>query len=379
MYVMKRQVIAQRGIATLAALALILWAVGAHMFTHTAEAANLTSVSDTLSDTAPDSVSDHTIAFTTPNGMVTGGTFTVTFPGGFDASSIVLGDIDLSVGGSDQTLNAAAGAGEWGVSGLGTNTITFETPTDGGVASSTAIIVYIGQNGPNAGGTENQITNPSATTSYEISIGGTMQDSGATRVAIIENVLVTADVQSTLTFTISGVAGGATVNGSPTTTADASTNTTLPFGTLSAGTSKTLAQDLTVTTNAANGFSVTVYQDNNIESSTGADIDGFIDGSYENSPTAWTGPTPNINNEDTWGHWGLTSEDSDLNGDEFGSDLWVAASTTPREIFSHDDPADGTTADIGSTRVGYQIQISSLQEAGDDYNTTLTYVATPTF
>ena len=45
----------------------------------------------------------------------------------------------------------------------------------------------------------------------------------------------------------------------------------------------------------------------------------------------------------------------------------------------HDGPADGVTEDIGRVTVGYQIQITALQEAGDDYNTTLTYIATPTF
>ena len=42
-------------------------------------------------------------------------------------------------------------------------------------------------------------------------------------------------------------------------------------------------------------------------------------------------------------------------------------------------PADGTTAGIGAARIGYQVQISALQEAGDDYTTTLRYIATPTF
>ncbi len=40
---------------------------------------------------------------------------------------------------------------------------------------------------------------------------------------------------------------------------------------------------------------------------------------------------------------------------------------------------DGVTDDIGAAQVGYQIQITALQEAGDDYSTTLTYIATPTF
>jgi hypothetical protein len=139
-----------------------------------------------------------------------------------------------------------------------------------------------------------------------------------------------------------------------------------------------MAQRLNVTTNARNGFVVTVEQDQNLLSSTGADIDGFIDGAYTNTPAAWAAPTNSIANENTWGHWGLTSDD-DINTSEFGSALFVAASTTPRQIFSHAGPSDGVTNDIGSTTIGYQIQISPLQEAGDDYTTVLTYIATPTF
>jgi hypothetical protein len=142
---------------------------------------------------------------------------------------------------------------------------------------------------------------------------------------------------------------------------------------------KTLGQALTVTTNARNGFVVTVQQNQNLLSSTGADIDGFKDGAYNNTPTAWTAPTNSITDENSWGHWGLTSEDADLNSDEFGSALFVAASTTARQVFSHTGPADGTTVDKGATKVAYQIQITPLQEAGNDYSTVLTYIATPTF
>jgi hypothetical protein len=45
----------------------------------------------------------------------------------------------------------------------------------------------------------------------------------------------------------------------------------------------------------------------------------------------------------------------------------------------HDGPADGTTDGVGDAYIGYQVQISPLQEAGDDYTTTLRYVITPTF
>jgi hypothetical protein len=310
--------------------------------------------------------------------MLIGETFTITFPAQFDAADIIIDDVDLSVDSVDQTLEAVAGAGEWGVTGFSGNTLTFETPDDAGTASSSDIVVLIGTNA--AGPGVNQIVNPSATSSYEIVVGGTMADSGRTRVAIIENVLVTATINTSLLFEVFGVADGATVNGSAVTTSTTTTNTTLPFETLSAGVPKTLAQDLEVTTNAANGYVVTVYQDANLQSGTGADIDGFVDGNYTNTPQGWVAPSNVVSQENTWGHWGLTSEDATTTrAAEFGSDEWVAASTTPIIIMSHDSPSDGTTQGVGAARIGYQIEISALQEAGDDYNTTLTYVATPTF
>jgi hypothetical protein len=205
-----------------------------------------------------------------------------------------------------------------------------------------------------------------------------MADTGLTRVAILDGSVVTANVDTAFTFSVSGVASGSTVNGSPTTTATTTTATSVPFGTLAPNVSKTVAQDLSVTTNAVNGFVVTVQQTQNLLSVTGADIDGFANGAYTNTPTAWTAPTAQVANENTWGHWGLTSED-DLNGNEFSSNKWVAASTTPRQVFQNSSSADGVTANIGKTRIGYQAQVSGLQEAADDYNTTLIYVATPTF
>ncbi|MCD5381712.1 MAG: hypothetical protein LR017_00165 [Candidatus Pacebacteria bacterium] len=253
-----------------------------------------------------------------------------------------------------------------------------------GVASSTEITIRIGTNAVDSGTGSNQITNPSATSSYAIDIGkgaSTMQDSGQVRVAIIDEVTVTASVDTSLTFTVSGVGSGATVNSSPTTTAAATTNTTLPFGTLVDGVSKTLAQDLSVATNADNGFVVTVEQTGELQSSTGADINGFVDGSYTTTPTAWQSPSGTIGSLDTYGHWGLTSDDAvtPSRAAAFGANQWVSGSTTPIIIMEHTGPSDGLISGEGANRIGYQIEITALQEAGDDYTTTLRYVATPTF
>jgi len=377
MYVYKRQVTMQSGIATLTAIALVLWAVGDHMFT-VAEGANLTYVKDTLTDSHPSSLSNHTLEFLSPGALAAGNTITVTFPSQFTGtSSVTVGDVDLEINGVDETLVAGGPAAtEWGFVWSGA-TMTLTAGASESLAANATATIKIGSN---ANGGTKRLINTSATSSYEITLTAAT-NTAQTRVAIIENVLVTANVDTILTFIVYGTSTGTTVNGSPTTTATNTTSITLPFGTLAPNVSKTLAQDLTLATNAIHGYVVTVEQDQNLLSSTGADIDGFIDGAYTNTPAAWVAPTNNIAQENTWGHWGLTTTDTSLLGAgiDFAANQWVAASTTPRAIMAHNGPADGTTQSIGRATVGYQAQISALQEAGDDYNTTLTYIATPTF
>ena len=83
---------------------------------------------------------------------------------------------------------------------------------------------------------------------------------------------------------------------------------------------------------------------------------------------------------------GLTSDDTDLSSlggyNDFyhGGDAWFAGlnNTDPMPIMHHDGPSDGVTQDKGVANILYQVEVASLQEAGD-YETTLTYVCTPTF
>lgn len=360
MFVIPTQVgFTHRVVAMLVACATILWSLGVYS---TAQAANLTDVSDTLTDSGPSVVSGHDIKFTIPTGstLLNAGTTTITFPAGFTGvNTVVSGDLTVTVNGTPDPISGFLASGQ---------TISFS----GVAATATEDVRVVIADG--------KITNPgTASTSYEI-IVATPSDTGKTRVAIVDYVEVTAIVETTFDFVVAGLATSTAINGTSTT--GATTPTTIPFGILEADSIYTLGQQLSVSTNARNGFVVTVEQDGNLRSSTLADIDGFIDGAYTNTPVAWATPTESLLQENTWGHWGLTSNDSDLNAGEFtggGGNKWVAASTTPRQIFSHTGSADGTTQDYGQIEVAYQVQITPLQEAADDYNTTLMYIATPTF
>lgn len=368
-----------QAVAMTVGIALFLWSTGLPTLFRYAEASSITSASDVISNSAPSAVSNHTIAFTSASDMAAGDTITITFPEFFVLPAMAFDDVDITASGTDQTVAAANGSGIWGAVFSG-QILTLTSPNDEVNASNTPFVIEIGTNATFGVTGDAQITNPATTTSYRIDIGGTMPDSGQVRVAIIDQVTVSASVDTTLSFSVSGVDAGLTVNGSPTTTVATSTSTTLPYGTLPINTSETLAHDLSVTTNATQGYTVTVEQSGLLQSTTGATIDGFIDGSYTETPTAWQKPGALVADPATYGHWGLTSDDATTSrSQQFGSDQWVSGSTTPIVVMSHTGPADGVAPGIGTTRVGYQIEISALQEAGDDYTTTLRYIVTPTF
>ncbi len=363
-------------------LSLLLWVTGAPLyFSHNARAANLNLVSDTLTDSDLGVTSGHTIAFTNEsqfNGLGGQDTLRVTLDP--DGSNFQITDLDVADfwATTGLTVVSACGGGS-GEFTLATTTERFILSLCAGktVATSTPISLVISA-------TSSVITNPNSVNSYRIAVehleaGSAVLDSGDTRVAIIDDVVVTAAVATSFTFTISGVPAGVLVNGVTTSTTTATT--TIGFGVLptAANSSTTAAQRLNVSTNAVNGFTVTVKQDQDLTSSANNTINVFQDGLGTAAPAAWVAPANTLGSTDTYGHFGLTSDD-DINTSEYGTALFVGNfATTARAVFHHNGPSDGTTANIGSTTVAYRIAIGSLQEAGNDYTNTLTYVATPIF
>ena len=366
--------------AAIVAFAIILWSLGVPSLRF-AEAANVTTFSDTLSDSAPSAVSNHTIEFVTPTGLVGGEIISITFPAGFTGiDGLDFNDLDLSVNGSDEDLAAAAATTDWGVNASGP-VIDIESGTDT-IGAGATVTIEIGTNATNGATGDTQITNPATSTSYEIEVDVAGNDTGSTRVAIVDTVTVSASVDTLFTFEVTGVTSGTLVNTADSTGGD-TTATEIPFGELLADTASTAAQNLEVSTNAANGFVVTVQTDQQLSSANGADIDGFRNGNYDATPVAWESPGVTPGNENEYGHWGISSSDTTLTAglsDLYsGGDSFVSASTTPVEVFRHDGSSDGSVAGEGTAQVIYKVEISALQEAANDYTATLTYVATPVF
>lgn len=365
-------------IAFVLILSFLFWALNVPLFMNAkANAAQLTLVSDTLTDSDLSVLAGHTIRYTAATAATAGQVISIAFDpagGAFGMAFSSATATDIQAIGMTVVTSCGGGGDEVVPTGVGFGTVneSFDfTVCAGDTVSSGAKTIFIGTS-------TRLITNPGVANSYRIVVGGTWADSGETRVAIIDDVVVTAAVATSFTFTVNGTTTGIGVNG--TTTSTTTTATAIGFGTLSPGVVYTAAQRLEVTTNAVGGFSVTVRQDQNLTSATGADIDTFIDGAGTVAPATWQAPAGTLGSEATYGHFGVTTEDSTLSGgDTFGSNLWSGSIGSSTQVFYHNGPADGATAHQGRTVVGYQVQVSALQEAGNDYTNTLTYVATPIF
>ena len=266
---------------------------------------------------------------------------------------------------------------------------TISTSSDGYTCSGSSAS---GSASSTVSGVRNPNKSASAGTAdtYYVDISTNGGESVRVKFAIIEGVVVSATVDAILEFTVSGTSTGVTVKNVTTTVT--STPTTIPFGTLPlTPTSVVAAQELGVRTNASDGFFVYVFQDHDLRSAANDTIKCFSNGTCVNwsSASAWTAPSGDLNDEKTWGHFGFTSEDSRIQTDgtcststtgAYGNasdNKWAGFSGTGQApVMCYPRPFDSNKG--GKIKVGYRVEITALQPAGE-YSNTLTYIATPTY
>ena len=177
---------------------------------------------------------------------------------------------------------------------------------------------------------------------------------------------LTLTVDPTLTFSVNAVAAGQNCNGA--TSTQPSFATSIPFGYVTAAANQVVCQDLTASTNATNGYTITTRYTNkpiNSISQTIADAPGS-----NTTPSAFPAPGTEA--------YGYTTSDSTLNPangatNRFNSNLWAAMSTTPAEV------AFESAGDLSTTyRVGHQVGVSLTTKPGT-YTTTIIYTCTPIY
>lgn len=206
---------------------------------------------------------------------------------------------------------------------------------------------------------------------------------------ILEPMTVRGGVNPVLNFEVRGVDIGETVHGK---TINATTSPNLiAFRDIPINTPVLAAQDLFVRTNAAYGFVVFLIQNSDLEAireDRVYKIYCFASGKCKNyqQASSWIRPEGILGAPQTYGHLGITSEDNSLgencNQNFFGfgqGGRWAGLTVgLPAEIMRNCQPTDGETQHQGWTRVGFQVEVTPLQPAGE-YQTNFSYVITPIF
>lgn len=209
-------------------------------------------------------------------------------------------------------------------------------------------------------------------------------DNSTGRLAHIEAVRVTATVDPTISFTITGIAAGQTRCGTSTSVSTAAgTNAPLavPFGTMSLNTFKTLAHQLTVSTNATGGYAVTATENDQLGKDGGL-TPFIIDTACDSGPC--TQSTPQDWNTATNNGFGYSLQNVDAaaisfqyndSSRVFNSKQFAATAETeaPVSLFS-----STTVANAEDIYVCYRLSVGATQAAGD-YENQITYTATGTF
>lgn len=188
------------GVALLAAFVLAGFSI--------VQAAQISPISDTISDSAPSLLANHTISFTTTSAIPVSGRIIITPEDGDFTIPMAMNheDVDFSVGGADRDLDALPGAGAGAPDGVsiisGTSgSITITLNDTDGIPGGSEIVIEIGTQATHQVVGEEQIVNPAiAGQSYIVSVRtedamATTIDSARTHIMILDPVEIGAEVQ----------------------------------------------------------------------------------------------------------------------------------------------------------------------------------------
>ncbi len=354
-------------------------------FVKFSKAVQIQEASDILTRLKKGVPANHTIKLISPSGINPGETIVLTFADGFNLGTIDYTDIDLKINGAEKDLATFPSGEAWGVE-VSSQKITFING-DIAIPADALIEIKIGTHAFHQTVGDSQIVNPEIAAVYQIKIGGTFGDSGTIGVIILEEdqVVLAATVELVLRFVIEPLPtntqlGG--VNSAFTHSVQKATKASLPFGEQIPNQGIILGQRTKASTNAFNGYTVTVAQNQDMKSGVNK-IDAFP--ATNASPQPWEdsidpfGVIPNINT----GWLGYTTSDETLTGsnpDRFGrgtsrADYWAGftESNIPYEIAYH----KGVIYD-DIENIGFKAEVNIFQPAGD-YSSIITYTCTANF
>jgi hypothetical protein len=373
----------------------------------------------------------HTISFITPSTIPIGGTIVITFPGSANNTAS-----PSATTFAFNNLNNAGAAWNGSSTPIITNNVTCGASstvtapsltcvtTTGAVTAGTTVTIMIGctaQSGGVCTAASPRLINPTASStqcsgqtctagptndSWKVTLqttdGSNNLDSASTKINTIQSVQVQATVEPTLTFSITGLNNNINLNtdgtyglGScgalVTNSGINATATSVNLGIL-AGVTSLAAQQLSVSTNAANGYVITATSSGQLKNpATGFAINdangaGGLTANDTPAPATITAGTPAFGIHACGARSGALSGSSGI----AAGDIWVNNGTVSTAKFSnpwntgtnafYNTIASYTGGPVATdkTNITYGATVSGTTPAGI-YLTTLTYVASATF
>lgn len=342
-----------------AALAIIVFAAALVPFNFVS-AAGLTSASLGLGDSRPSQVAQYTL---TASGFSTGttiGCIEVDLGTSADGTGAVSG---LSTASSTFVSQTITATGTWTVSNTASadHKLRFTNVTPVAPQSGAQTAVW----GAVTNGNTADTSYFGVVKTYTTDACSTPVDNVTVKLIYTSGQAVTIGVDPTLTFTVAGAASSTVCNGA--TSNVTTTATTIPLGTPTVSANNIGVQNLTVTTNAGNGY--TVYTRYTAAPTSGANSIDDHTGTNA-APTAFSAAGTES--------FGYTTNDSSLgtgtaNRFTSTSNVWSRFTTGNLEVAYSNVAASSQT-----TCVGHQAGISGITPSGS-YTTTVIYTATPVY
>lgn len=306
-------------------------------------AAQITTITGVASpSTLSTAQTTYTFTFTPTTALVNGEKIRLTFPSQYTTSFAGLTDADVSVSGTNitstvETFNTTQ------------NSITSTLTTSGTV--STAITVTIGD----TAGALNDLTNPSAAGTYGVGVDtfsatDVLIDQGIATVSIANTVSVTAVVTEALIMTLSNTAISLNV--------DPSVNN---------GQDKSQSTAITVSSNAANGYTISSLLDNG-DGSNKNRLKNATAGTYINAYS------DGVTTDDYFGYKAQNDTLSTSNAENgFAATATSMFTDVATTVLGHTAPINSKTHHIN-----YDLNVDYLVPAGQ-YTGTITYTVAGSF
>ncbi len=351
----------------------------------------------------------HKVSFINPQPIPSGGKIVITFPG--TASNTASPSANsFAFNGKGGTTTDDTGVVK--VNGVTCSALTGDTTgnpkftctTSGTVSTGTTVTFLIGCSSASGASCTTQspfLINPTKTAAngtadtWNVLVqtqdgSSNLLDQGTTKIATVETVLVRAQVDATFTFTIAGIASGSNVylgNATGCTTTDtintgfASLPDVVDLASLpvNSATINTSAQLMTIQTNASNGYSITATSSGQLSNKASG---------YAIASSTAGSAFPSTGANSAW--FGIRACGTDANTGLFGASslnatrgsgaiyAWPTQTTSITLASKATGPINPTSTTNGLITVEYAAA-AGVETPSGNYDTTVTYVATPTF